>query len=179
MSRMFRVLVSLTCLAVLVLAVSGTAMAAVTPPAGSEVISNPLIETLNATVAQKLNLGWTIASTNVKVDIPFDIITTAELADPTNFPSVDRVLYIIEVTRDGVVATNVDLQAVANGQDGAGGNTVVNVPLGYDAAGGFFFFGDRTNGFTFSSTAQITTTFTVTIKKPGTYNVKAYAVQLP
>ncbi|HLS89432.1 MAG TPA: hypothetical protein VK008_07370, partial [Sphingobacteriaceae bacterium] len=93
---------------------------------------------------------------------------------------VDSVLYIIELTKgDGEAATPEDITIT-----GTGGQQ-----LGYDADGGFFYWGPQT-GIQFggcdqqSSTQPCandteTTNFEATVHKAGTrFTIEAYAVQL-
>lgn len=118
----------------------------------------------------------------VTVNESFVVSTTAAIKSEVvqaGVSEIGRVLYVIEVTKDGSVVTDQDVTGVA--EDGQA--------LGYDEAG-FFYWGPRT-GFTFSTGMYdtdtnndgtndcVSTAFTVTFKKPGTYTVTAYAVQLP
>ncbi len=127
--------------------------------------------TLAWTKMNILNIGWNLPATGTRtVNETFEVETTAQLNSAlTGVTEVGRVLYIIEVMKsNGTPADTNDVTAVAS--DGQ--------TLGYNTTGGFFYWGPP-EGFTFSGTDTVTTTFNTTIKTPGTYTIKAYAVQLP
>lgn len=131
--------------------------------------------TLKWTKMNILDIGWDLSSPATKtVNREFTINSTAKLNSAlTGVTEVSRVLYVIEVTKDNAAVGTDDVTVVAS--DGQA--------LGYDEIGKFFYWGPRT-GFTFSTSMygegnNVTTPFKVTFKNTGTYNVKAYAVQLP
>lgn len=134
------------------------------PVGSSEVLASTEV-TVN--VGPALTVGWSLPATfTATTNQSFTVETWAQ--KDGRLAQVDRVLYVIEVTtQDG---TRVGTEVVtAKAQDGQS--------LGYDSQGKFFHWGPRT-GFKFDQ-ERLETTFTVTILQDGTYNVKAYAVQLP
>ncbi|MEW5762766.1 MAG: hypothetical protein AB1776_06175 [Bacillota bacterium] len=137
--------------------------------------------TLNWTKMYILEIGWDLPSSATKgVNQDFTITGTAKLnLNLAGVTEVGRVLYVIEVTRNGQAATSADVTVIGPPAQ-QGGN---EQPLGYDEDGKFFYWGPR-SGFTFSTAmygqdGKVTTPFKVTFKNTGSYNVKAYAVQLP
>lgn len=156
---------------VVLLGVSTTALAAAPP---GDQISNTLTLTgLEATKTGWITLSWVgDLPTSAMVGKP---VTVTVKATRNTSEAIDRVLYIIKVTKDGVGATNADVEAVANGQDGAGNPNVVNVPVGYLEAG-LFYFGDLA-GFKLSA-PEVMTEFTITFKTAGKYSIEAYAIQV-
>jgi len=132
--------------------------------------------TLQWTKMNILKIGWDLpGSKTVNKDEAFQVVSTAELdetLESAGVTEVGRVLYVIEVTKNGTAVGTSDVTVVASdGQE-----------LSYDSTGKFFYWGPRT-GFTFSTDmykdGKVTTTFNVTFRNAGTYDVKAYAVQLP
>jgi len=116
-------------------------------------------------VGPVLTLSWDPAPpVQATVNQVFNVEVTAS-KDPKVI-EVNDVLYVIEVTKGDNPATPADIEA----------ETTEGVKLGYDEAGGFFYYGPR-SGFTFSE-ATVTTGFQVKVKKAGTYGVKVYAVKL-
>jgi len=129
------------------------------------------------TVGEALTLGWDMAATcSATVNDQFTFNAWANKS--TELSSVDRVLYVIEIDKGGTGALDTDLTVTVSGDDGSGGATVSDVPLGY-LEPGVFYFGDKNTGFSFTSGTQVDNTFTATILSPGTYTVSIYAVQLP
>ncbi|NLM75438.1 MAG: hypothetical protein GX187_05010 [Clostridiaceae bacterium] len=114
---------------------------------------------LNLKNAELIKLSWDVAQD--EYTSPFIVTVSAEkkIDDP-----IVNVLYIVEI-EDG--KDNITAVEIENGEH--------KEQLGYDAEGGFWYWGDRAKGFTFVESAE--TTFKVTAK-PGTYKVKIYAVQL-
>lgn len=134
-----------------------------------KVSDNAVLASTSVTVdvRQALTVGWSLPDTvAVTTNQSFQVTTSATKDSELGQAAVERVLYVIEVTKDNQVVGSDVVTAVAEGGQA----------LGYDNAG-FFYWGPR-SGFTFTE-ASLSTTFTVTIKQDGTYNVKAYAVQLP
>lgn len=112
--------------------------------------------------SQFIELKWDQEPTGTK-ESPFEITVTAE--NKVKEVAIPNVLYIVEV--DGGVFEAVEL---VNGEE--------KQKLGYDVEGGFWYWGNRANGFTFNFEGGIAaTTFQVTAEQ-GNYNVKIYAVQL-
>jgi len=109
--------------------------------------------------AELIKLSWDVRD---EYTSPFIVTVSAEkkIDDP-----IVNVLYIVEIEggKDNITAVEIE-----NGE--------LKEQLGYDAEGGFWYWGDRTKGFTFDFDSA-TTQFKVTAK-PGTYKVKVYAVQL-
>ncbi|AYO31981.1 hypothetical protein D2962_16495 [Biomaibacter acetigenes] len=122
-------------------------------------------------VVEPISLNYTTQlPTTVKKGSNFDVTIKAtnnyKNLDNTQ-ATIERSLYIMELTKDNNPATSADVTIKAS--DGQA--------LGYNDTEKYFFWGPS-NGFPFS-TADASTTFTVTFNNAGTYSVKIYAVQLP
>ena len=146
---------------------SSAAMAAA--PAGSSIISNSLTHTL-AAGQEQIKLSWIQeppASANIGK--PF----TVDVEAINTGGQIERVLYIVEIKKDGKPATPADVQI-----SGKTESEPQTYPLGYDSAHGFFYWG-QPSGFTFPGNTPREATFEVTVKNAGTYSVEIYAVQLP
>lgn len=112
--------------------------------------------------SQFIELKWNQEPTET-MESPFVITVTAE--NKVKEVAIPNVLYIVEV--DGGVFEAVEL---VNGEE--------KQKLGYDSEGGFWYWGNRENGFTFNFENGIAaTTFQVTAGQ-GNYDVNIYAVQL-
>lgn len=164
----------------LVLAFAGAAMAATVP--GTQ-ISNDLSASVTVvSPANSITLQWYAGSVQAGSE-------TVSAVDPTGLQSVrvgdtipvavkaiknisgtiDRVLYVVEVTGS------------QNGFTVQGYDYTLNqwIPLGYDSQGGFYYWGPR-QGFSFTDAMGTPTSpFKITFSQPGTYSFKIYAVQLP
>ena len=148
---------------------SSAAMAAA--PAGSSIISNSLTHTL-AAGQEQIKLSW-IPGREPPASANIGTRFTVGVEARNTGGDIERVLYIVEIKKDGKPATPADVQI--SGSTESEGETY---PLGYDSAHGFFYWG-QPSGFTFPGNTPREATFEVTVKNAGTYSVEIYAVQLP
>ncbi|NSW83575.1 MAG: hypothetical protein HPY90_09955 [Syntrophothermus sp.] len=158
---------------VFVLGVASTAWAQVGD--SSITADGGLAGTLNVGAGQ-IKLSWTNGQAPEQAWVPVWLGTeyTIGVTAENQGGEIAKVLYIVEITRNGASATPDDV--LIKGTDL---QTRQTYDLGYDSTGRFFYWGDRNNGFTFPGGGILKAEFSVTFKKAGTYTYKIYAVQLP
>lgn len=163
--------------AILMLGVPLVAEAA-TPPSAT-LLSDPLVSTTEAVTVKPLRVSWVQGMAlpgTVLVGQEFKIGVSLENTSTTS--TFNKVLVVVEVLKNGVDATQADFEAkCVKDTANAGISDATPVSIGYDA-GGFWFWGDRTNGFTVGPSYKHESHFVVKINSAGTYTVKIYAVQL-
>lgn len=162
---------------VLVLGVASVAWAQVQVGDPSITADGGLAGTLNAGAGQ-IKLRWADNKPPEQAWAPvwlgkeYSIIAYADNQGGT----IEKVLYIVEIKRNGVPATPDDVTVKGEDLQGPYVGQVQN--LGYNADAKFFYWGPPT-GFTFRGNETLGAKFHITFKKAGTYQYKIYAVQLP
>jgi hypothetical protein len=144
-----------------------------TPPVGG-LISNSLGGGFTATALPStfVTLSWGTQPTNVFVGRSFNMsVRATSLPEADGGRTVNKALFVITATKTVGAATE------AAGPGDVDVKTTGGVPLGYDSAGGFFYFGPRT-GFEMTPNWDVTTEFVVTPKAAGTYSFIIQCVDL-
>lgn len=94
-------------------------------------------------------------------------VNTTSLSIDDGGQDFTNALFVIKVEKDGVPAGQSDVTVIAEDRQA----------LGYDVAGGFFYWGPRT-GFSLPAGYDVTTEFTVTPRVVGNFSFTIWCVDL-
>lgn len=159
---------------VLVLGVVSTAWAQV--PSNLTSLGDPLSYTISAGT-QQIKLSWVQGKEPPQSAYLGTTYTVGVQAQNLGEGPIDRVLYIVEIEKDGKPVTPVDLEIIGHDDRENKDYTLVPDSMGY-------IYWGPSSGFTFPGATDptkgiLTATFKVTFKTAGTYTFTIYAVQLP